>query len=626
MKKSILLFLLALLFALCAVTACNGRNSNPVASNPSSATSSSSQEDSSSSLSSSKEQTSFSSQESSSISSGQEESSSSSKPSSSNSSSEQSSSSLVEIYYKITFNLNEGSGATPNVEDKKVGDTFTIPTAELSKENCIFEGWAYGGDIFVAGQEFTMPASNVEFVAVWTQTYSVIFNKGDASGTAPTLEYKKQGDTFTIPSTSLYKEWHEFVGWQYNEIIYKIGDTFTMPNSNVEFIAIFNSLVPGQVSFSQDVYYYNRLGGLDLELPISLNGATIYYVKVDGEIIPSDSFSYDQERQTLVLKEDYALSLADGDHEIKPITDSGLYTPPTCKVVCRNSIATQITSSNVGNALYGLERAVGFSFDFNGTYVKSLKIGSTVVSSDDYWQSGNMVYISNELISKYLGELTLTLRLSNNDVYTLKTYSNVIFTSDYDVTTIHNTTQSNIGHNPLYQYYDNVSIVNAPTQYGFSKGRVLKITPSTVEGITYDCYGYLTLKGPSCSYMWYNVGYTSGKYYAISFDYATEGTTRGDLVFRTENSSWSQNLLLGSVNDGKVRRFSTILSGDTIGYGTILWAKFVGGGGNVYIDNIKITELGTTTSVTKVSNYNGEGNYTFTLNNNGFVYDVLIDG
>ena len=216
MKKSILLFLLALLFALCAVTACNGRNSNPVASNPSSATSSSSQDSSS-------------------ISSGQEESSSSSKPSSSNSSG-QSSSSLVEIYYKITFNLNEGSGAIPNVEDKKVGDTFTIPTAELSKENCIFEGWAYGGDIFVAGQEFTMPASNVEFVAVWTQTYSVIFNKGDASGTAPTLENKKQGDTFTIPSTSLYKEWHEFVGWQYNDIIYKIGDTFTMPNSNVEFI------------------------------------------------------------------------------------------------------------------------------------------------------------------------------------------------------------------------------------------------------------------------------------------------------------------------------------------------------------------------------------------------------
>jgi len=469
-------------------------------------------------------------------------------------------------------------------------------------------------------------ASNNTSSSTPISTYTVTFNADGGVGEVPVISNKREGDTFALPTTSLTKEWCEFIGWKNGETIYSVGEQFTMPAENVMFIAVWKSTIPGQVSFSQEIYYYNRIGGEDLELPINLNGANIYYVKVDGEIIEEDYVSYNEERKTLVIKEDFALMLADGEHEIKPITDSGLYEPPTCKVVCLNSIKTKIISSSSANLLYGMQNAVGFEFDFNGTTVKSLKIGSKVVSSENYWQNGNWLYISSDYVSKYLGELTFTLKLSNNDVYLLKTYSNVIFTSDYDVTTIHDTTQSNIGHNPLYQYYDNVSIVSAPTQYGFDAGRVLKITPSTVEGITYDCYGYLTLKGPSCSYMWYNVGYTSGKYYAISFDYATESTTRGDLVFRTENSSWSQKLLLGAANDGKVHHFSTILSGDTIGYGTILWAKFVGGGGNVYVDNIKIVELGATTSISKVSDYNGSGNYSFTLNSNGFVYKVLIDG
>ena len=454
-------------------------------------------------------------------------------------------------------------------------------------------------------------------------TYAVHFNAGGGMGTLPASFEKYEGEVFALTEPDLTKEWCVFVGWNYNGTFYAVGEQFTMPSQNVTFTAVWKSTIAGQPLFSSSNYTYDRIGGGDLELPLNLDGATVYYVKVDGEYIDEKMFFYDYDTECLVIDEYFVLRLADGEHTIKPITDAGIYGSPECTLYTDNSIKTSI-ENNFATFNYGKQAEVTFGFDFNGTTVKNILLSKDVALPEQYYTvNTDTVDIDADYLAKFCKEASFDIVLTNNDVYNISVSSNVIFVTDYDVTTIHNTTQSNIGHNPLYQYYDNVSIVDAPDGFGMN-GKVLKITPNTVD-VTYDCHGYYTLKGPSCSYMWYDVGYTSGKYYSISFDYATENTSIGTFCFKTESGSWSQDLLLGAKNDGKVHHFSTVLSGEQIAYGTLLWAKFIGGGGNVYVDNFTVSELGAAPSISKIADYSS-GIYEFNLNANGFLYDVLIDG
>ena len=455
--------------------------------------------------------------------------------------------------------------------------------------------------------------------------YTVTFTADDGTGTAPTVADKKNNESFNLPQNTFTKLYYTFVGWGYNGNIYSENQSFTMPNSNVEFQAIWKSDYPGTPEFSQESYFYDRLGGGAIELPYDLDGAKLYYVYVDGVALAKGTYEYNDSTKCIEINEYTAIRLADGTHTIKTVTDAGDAIPATCTLITDNSVKTAYNSGDYVNFKYGKDDDVKLNFNLNGTTVKSMMQGDRVIPSSYYSLNGNTVSFSADWAKRYYGDTKYEIILSNNDVYSFTVRTNVIFYTDYDVTTIHDTTNSNTGQNSLYQYYSAVSIVDAPTSYGFESGKCLRIKPNTTD-VAFDCNGYFTLKSPSCSFAWYNAGFDSAKDYRVSFDYATENTTTGELFYRNEAGSWGMNLFIGTDNDNQVHHFETVIDGSIIGNGLFLRAFFKGGSaGYVYIDNFSVSETEITNDIsltTKTVNVTN-GSQSFTVNGNFGNYSVI---
>ena len=110
--------------------------------------------------------------------------------------------------FKVTFNINGGSGKAPSAQIEKRGTNITLPDGDgFSKTGYVFGGWntkADGtGENYNAGDPFTSPVDHVvTLYARWsgnteteTETYTVTF---DLNG----------GDSYTpTASITLYAKW-----------------------------------------------------------------------------------------------------------------------------------------------------------------------------------------------------------------------------------------------------------------------------------------------------------------------------------------------------------------------------------------------------------------------------------
>ena len=100
--------------------------------------------------------------------------------------------SYIDLTPKYTLSFNKGeedaTGTMASVE-YKAGATITIPNCEYNNSGKAFAGWSDGTNIYAAGSEYTMPASNTTFTAQWieeTGTYDITYVSDH--GTAPDLE------------------------------------------------------------------------------------------------------------------------------------------------------------------------------------------------------------------------------------------------------------------------------------------------------------------------------------------------------------------------------------------------------------------------------------------------------
>lgn len=70
--------------------------------------------------------------------------------------------------YSVTYLAGEGAtGTVPTQEDTEENSIFTLPTANLTKPGYKFAGWISGNRIVKAGEDFTMPAEDTTFTAIW---------------------------------------------------------------------------------------------------------------------------------------------------------------------------------------------------------------------------------------------------------------------------------------------------------------------------------------------------------------------------------------------------------------------------------------------------------------------------
>lgn len=536
--------------------------------------------------------------------------------------------------FAVTFDLNGGVGSVADISELKAGDTVTIPNTDITKEGFDFLGWEYGASVYNAGDTFVMPEENVTLVAKWqekkgepivpdtpvTPTYEIIFDLNGGTGDAPSIENQEEGATVTIPEANLSKEYHIFGGWRYNDEIYNAGDSFTMPAEAVTLRAIWTQLDP---AFSRESFTYDRLGAGPLELPLNLQGTNLYYVEINDSAVANIYVRYNEEKGCLVIAEEYILTVEEGEYTLKAITDGDQ--AAICTLIVDQSVKTSFDEQTTKDVNVFGDNGATFSVGFNGTTISSLKQGDNEVDSSYYVVESNSITIKSEFLKQFVDSVSFRLSLSNHDSYTFTVRNNVIFYTDYDATTIHDTTLSVTGQNSLYQYAteESIAIVDGPLSMS---GKVFRFIPSeegnTLEGGLYSVY---TLKGDSSPYTtWYNVHYNANKYYAISFDYLTENTgDGGDFYIKSHSDNWKYDLLLGEDNDGVLHHFECVVSGESIGNGTSIYAKVLGG--KLYFDNFSVIEL-SAPSITISSDSNVGEDYTIGFEPNGWSYNVLLDG
>lgn len=533
--------------------------------------------------------------------------------------------------YTVSYDGAGGAGA-PEAETVEENTEITVADG-IEKTGYTFGGWSYAENTYSPGDKYTVTADTT-FTAIWdANTYTVKFDGNGGRGEMESLSLTYDVET-TLPVCEYMLGAAEFKGWATTasgEVEYTDGqgvkNLSSTDGDEITLYAVWD--IPEPIGFSQAEYFYDKAAGCDLELPLTLNGSDIYIVEINDVALGDGLWSYDDTKKTLVISEDYMILSEKGEYEIKLVTDSDSDNIASCKLTIENTVFTAFDTATTKTLDYGKDTAVAFDITGEVT-VKSLYCSDIQVPEEMYSFAGGKLAVSAEWIVKFVDGAEFKVLLSNNDIYGFTIKNNTLFYTDYDVTTIHNETLSNTGHNPMYQYYDNVSIVDAPQESGMT-GKVLKITPNTAE-VTYNCNGYITLASDGMDSTWRKGGFKRGKYYAVGFDYYTVGTSVGEFVYKASEfygdhkKPYCRELLLGAGNDNKLHRFYDVIPYSEIeGTGLMLWAKFIGGGGEVYVDNFRIIELDEILTVTaRDYQYESGTDYEMTIVDAGLPYELYI--
>ncbi len=454
-------------------------------------------------------------------------------------------------------------------------------------------------------------------------TYTVKYDPGEGTGDVTDPVTYKTGTVIKLAQNPFVYENHVFDGWTFDGKKYAVGDSYKVERDTVFVAAWKNNETPPVLSdsephFSQEWYSYDKLGGGALELPFVLDGAKLYYVRINGEIVEKTLFDYDSELGAISIDENYVLDLELGSYSVTAITDSRGGNK-NCVVEITQSLKTSFDDVTEKHFVYGRDECVTFSVDFNRTMPSKITQNGIDVPSEYITYDEDSVTLAAEWVSKStVGKYKM--ELSNHDRYEFTVTSNIIFATDYDVSTEHSDVRSNTGMNPYYQYYDTVEIADSPSI--MNSGKALKITPNQSA----DLHNYITLKTPECSYSWHRVEFKKDKVYYISFDYMTHATVGGELYFRGADKSTVKKvpMLYGGENDDIVHHFEALYNYDEIGVGVRIYAEFINGG-EVWIDNYKIVELDAVPAFNG-GEYNAAGDYVLSFDPIHYDFTVEIDG
>lgn len=132
-----------------------------------------------------------------------------------------------ETLYNVTYagGGTNVTGAAPTEVQHKKGDKFTLKDNTFTNTGFEFAGWTYNNNVYAAGAQFTMPASDVNFTAKWAELFTVTYEWGEshfeADGvTLPEAQVIADGKQIALPAVEA-QEKYTFAGW-------KVGETETV--------------------------------------------------------------------------------------------------------------------------------------------------------------------------------------------------------------------------------------------------------------------------------------------------------------------------------------------------------------------------------------------------------------
>ena len=383
------------------------------------------------------------------------------------------------------------------------------------------------------------------------------------------------------------------------------------------------STAPTAPVFTNTTISYDRCAGGKLEVPVEMNRGIASMLNSENGRVLDAYWAYNEETGCLEIAEEFVLDLALAEHSFTFITTGG---SATFTLNVFNSITTAFDEETEKEAFLGKTDYVAFNITLNEAEIVKVTFGGIELTADeDYSVAEGELRILSSFFAKTIAgdEREYKVYLSNKDAYTFNVnVTNQLFFTDYDVTTIHDDFQSTIGHNPLYQDSTRVQLVDAPENSAL-EGKVLKFEPHTTD-VSLDVHGVYTLECASSDSLWMNIPFNDGKYYAVSFDYMTVGTTAGEtFAFR----SWHNKIykLLDTGKPGEVQHFSHVFKWEESQLGLLVFGKFVNGG-CIYFDNYRIVELGSVEPTITAGDYKSQDTYTVACSLAGFpVRKVLIN-
>lgn len=142
----------------------------------------------------------------------------------------------ADVEINVTFDSNGGSSVASQTIAYRT--KATKPSPDPTKANNRFDNWYKGTDT-VPYDFNTLCRRDFQLKAHWNPTFTVTYDKGSATGTAPTQSACIKGETFTVASDEgLTYEGHVFGGWSDGVNTYQAGATYTMGEANVTLTAI----------------------------------------------------------------------------------------------------------------------------------------------------------------------------------------------------------------------------------------------------------------------------------------------------------------------------------------------------------------------------------------------------
>ena len=146
--------------------------------------------------------------------------------------------------YTVTFSASTGSwsGSAVGSSSKTYQQSFSLPLATtVTKTGYTFAGWTYGGSSYAANSSFTMPATNVNFVASYTAvSYSVRYENGGGTWTVvqPTEPNHIIGDGFNLAAANtVARTGYTFLGWSDGSASYSADYRYTVGSQDLVFTA-----------------------------------------------------------------------------------------------------------------------------------------------------------------------------------------------------------------------------------------------------------------------------------------------------------------------------------------------------------------------------------------------------